>query len=397
MEREIRPKRKKRKKRSSNGSFDYSLLIVVFFIIAIGLIMLYSTSTYNAYAEYGDSYFYFRKQLKAIVIGLVTVLVIIFIDIKKFAGLSVVAYIASIISIFLVLTPIGKEVNGARRWLKLPGFNFQPSEFAKIALIMFMAFIISKNYKYFINSQKSGLKQSIIKVSLNMLVIGLLAGPIFIITNNMSSAIIIGCIGMGMILVSKTRLEYYILFMLVGALIVFIGFNMIGKMGSDSSDKDFRQNRIEAWLNPDDSTEGTGYQTMQSLYAIGSGGLFGKGLGQSVQKISKVPEAQNDMIFSIICEELGFFGATFILLLYLYMLWRIYVIAQNAGTIFESMVAVGVMGHMAIQVILNIAVVTNSIPNTGVTLPFISYGGTSIVFLMMEIGIVLSISLRSRG
>ena len=154
----------------------------------------------------------------------------------------------------------------------------------------------------------------------------------------------------------------------------------------------FRSDRIVAWLHPWEDTSGTSYQTVQGLYAIGSGGLFGKGLGQSVQKLGFVPEAQNDMIFTIICEELGLFGGMAVILLFLFMIWRFMIIASNAPDLFGSLIVVGVMAHIAIQVILNIAVVTNSIPNTGVTLPFISYGGTSVVFLLAEMGIVLSVS-----
>ena len=158
----------------------------------------------------------------------------------------------------------------------------------------------------------------------------------------------------------------------------------------DSSSLDFRGNRILAWLNPEDYASGTGFQTLQALYAIGSGGIFGKGLGQSIQKLGFVPEAQNDMIFSIICEELGLFGGVAVILLFVLLIWRFMIIANNASDLFGALLVVGVMGHIAIQVILNIAVVTNSIPNTGVSLPFISYGGSSVMFI--EIGLVLSVA-----
>ena len=153
----------------------------------------------------------------------------------------------------------------------------------------------------------------------------------------------------------------------------------------------YRGNRIEAWLHPETAGD-KGYQTLMGLYAIGSGGLFGKGLGASLQKMGHVPEVQNDMIFTIICEELGLFGAVCVILLYVLMIWRMMVIANNAKDLFGALLVVGVMAHISLQVILNIAVVTNTIPNTGVTLPFISYGGTSIVFLMSEIGLVLGVS-----
>ena len=158
----------------------------------------------------------------------------------------------------------------------------------------------------------------------------------------------------------------------------------------------YQYRRIEAWLNPELDPEGKSFQVLQGLYAIGSGGLFGQGLGQSIQKLGFLPESQNDMIFAIICEELGLFGAISIILVFLFMIFRFMVIANNAPDLFGSLLVVGVMGHIAIQVVLNIAVVTNTIPNTGITLPFISYGGTSVLFIMMEMGIVLSVSNRIR-
>lgn len=160
----------------------------------------------------------------------------------------------------------------------------------------------------------------------------------------------------------------------------------------EHSDLGFRGGRILAWLNPEDYASGTGFQTLQALYAIGSGGIFGKGLGQSMQKLGFLPEAQNDMIFSIICEELGLFGGIAVILLFVLLIWRFMVIANNSSDLFGALLVVGVMGHIAIQVILNIAVVTNTIPNTGISLPFISYGGSSVMFLMVEIGLVLSVA-----
>ena len=163
---------------------------------------------------------------------------------------------------------------------------------------------------------------------------------------------------------------------------------------SMEDDMHFRFKRILAWLNPEAYAQDTGFQTLQALYAIGSGGVMGKGLGQSMQKLGFIPEAQNDMIFSIICEELGLFGAVAIILMFIMLLWRMMIIANNAPDLFGALLVVGVMGHIAIQVILNIAVVTNTIPNTGISLPFISYGGTSVLFLMAEIGLVLNVAKR---
>ena len=217
-----------------------------------------------------------------------------------------------------------------------------------------------------------------------------ICGLIYFITNNLSSAIIIFGIAALMLFVSSPDYKRFILIALAGialcALVVFLIVN-----AGESGGLGFRGTRILAWLDPEAYAGDKGFQTLQALYAIGSGGIWGKGLGQSMQKLGFLPEAQNDMIFSIICEELGLFGASAIILLFILLIWRFMVIANNSADLFGAMLVVGVMGHIAIQVILNIAVVTNTIPNTGISLPFISYGGSSVLFLLIEIGIVLSV------
>ena len=202
--------------------------------------------------------------------------------------------------------------------------------------------------------------------------------------SNLSTAVIVMGIAVCMLFVASPKYSHF--FVIIGSAAVA----MIGAFGLLFS---YRRTRIEAWLKPETAGE-DGYQTLMGLYAIGSGGLFGKGLGKSLQKLGNVPESQNDMIFTIICEELGLFGATCVILLFILLLWRMMIIANNAPDLFGSLLVTGVMAHIAIQVILNIAVVTNTIPNTGVILPFISYGGTSLIFLMAEMGIVLSVSRR---
>ena len=208
------------------------------------------------------------------------------------------------------------------------------------------------------------------------------------------SAIIIAGIAAVMLFVADPHYTRYIVIAVsavcLAALVVVVIYN--AAKGGASPTGGFRGTRILAWLNPEAYSDNTGFQTLQALYAIGSGGLWGKGLGQSMQKLGFLPEAQNDMVFSIICEELGLFGAFCVILLFVMLLWRMMVIANNAPDLFGALLVVGVMGHFAIQVVLNIAVVTNSIPNTGITLPFISYGGTSILFLMSEVGLVLNVS-----
>ena len=199
-------------------------------------------------------------------------------------------------------------------------------------------------------------------------------------SNNLSTAVIILGIAIILIFVSSPKYTQFIT----------MGILAVGFLGIFLALESYRLERLAIWRNPEKYEKG--YQTLQGLYAIGSGGLFGRGLGSSIQKLGFVPEAQNDMIFSIICEELGLFGAIFIIILFVILIWRFFVIAVHAKDLFGALIATGAMGHIMIQVILNIAVVTNSIPNTGITLPFISYGGTSVMFLLLEMGLVLSVS-----
>lgn len=296
------------------------------------------------------------------------------IDYHRWGKYAILAYIATIICIVLVLTPIGIEANGARRWIGVGSFSFQPAELAKLSIILFFAFFLSKKPNLV---NKFG-------TSVAMLIYAaLISGLIVVITKNLSSAIIVMGIAYIMILVTSKKSRWFVFIAVLGfAAMVAVLFLAGG----------FRLERIRVWLEPEKYAQDGGFQTLQALYALGSGGLFGKGLGQSVQKLGFVPEAQNDMVFSIICEELGIFGGIAIIILFGFMIWRLMSIANNAEDLFGTLIAVGVLAHIAIQVVLNIAVVTNTIPNTGITLPFISYGGTSTVFLMAEMGLALSVS-----
>lgn len=351
---------------------DYSLFVAIIFLLSFGLVMLYSASSYEAQMINKPSYYFLLRQFIFVAAGFVAMLIVSKIPYKIWPKFALFAYLLSLLLIVLVLTPLGHSVSGAQRWIKLPGgFSFQPVEFAKIAVIVYLADLISK------------LKRPIEKLStIAGIMLRLLPLLLLVVfgTNNLSSAIIIFVIAIVMLFVSSPK---YIQFIIAGAIgvagIALVVFNT-----------GFRSGRIKAWQNPE-STD-AGYQVMQALYAIGSGGIFGKGLGNSVQKLGFVPEVQNDMIFSIICEELGLFGAIGLILMFIFMIWRFSVIAKNAEDLFGSFLVIGIMAHVAIQVILNIAVVTNSIPNTGVTLPFISAGGTASSFLLIEMGLALGVS-----
>ncbi len=371
----------RRKKRKSESYVDYSLLFIVAFLLCFGLIMVYSASSYEAMLKFGDSSYYLKSQLRATIFGIVVMIVVERVDYHIWQRFAIPAYIVSVILILLVLTPLGIEANGARRWLNL-GLSLQPAEVAKVGMIIFFATYVCK-----IGKSIRTWKGFFITIGLSIPV----AVMILKITSNMSSAIIVFGIVFLMLFVAAPDYRHYLISMGIaggfGALAVYL----IDK-GIIPENVSYRFTRVKAWLNPEAYASGKGFQTLQALYSIGSGGIFGKGLGQSMQKLGFLPEAQNDMIFSIICEELGLFGAMAIILLFVLLIWRFMVIANNAPDLFGALLVVGVMGHIAIQVILNIAVVTNTIPNTGITLPFISYGGSSIMFLLIEIGIVLSVS-----
>ncbi len=347
---------------------DYTLLFMVIFLLAFGLVMLYSTSAYNATLKTGDSAYYLKKQIVASVLGFVGMFACIKMDYHWFQKLAPLAYLGSLaLCVAVIFFGTGKD--DSNRFFYIGGISVQPSEIAKVCVIIFLAAMISRAPKQMRDFRYC------FRVLLTIL-------PLFAVVacTNLSTAIIIMGIAIIMVFVANPGYKEFVVAVLVMAVCVIVFINLEG----------YRQTRIEVWLDPTSSSKG--YQTLQGLYAIGSGGLFGKGLGESIQKLGFVPEAQNDMIFSIICEELGLFGAICVILMFLLLLWRFMVIAIHAKDMFGSYLVIGIMAHIALQVILNIAVVTNTIPNTGITLPFISYGGTSIAILLTEMGIALSVS-----
>ena len=377
--------KKRRKKEQAEYFFDYSLLFVVLFLLGFGLIMIYSVSSYEAQADYGDAAYYLKKQLLSSIIGVVAMMFVANIPYpiwRRFAGLG---YIVA--AVLIVMVPFfGVESHGAKRWLPIPGIGLtiQPAEVAKLCMILFLANLVCKMGK---SIQKLRGMFFLMVTAIPMVLL------VWQLTDNLSSAIIILGISVFMIFVASPDYKGFIAIGVAGVAAVTGLVYYISQMQM-SEDMGFRFKRILTWLNPEAYADSTGFQTIQALYAIGSGGILGKGLGQSMQKLGFIPEAQNDMIFSIICEELGLFGAVLIIFMFILLLWRMMVIATNAPDLFGSLLVVGVMGHIAIQVILNIAVVTNTIPNTGISLPFISYGGTSVLFLLIEIGLVLNVARR---
>ena len=352
---------------------DYSLFFLVIFLLGFGLVMLYSVSAYNANDKYGDALHYLRRQGLAVALGLMAMMLISKIDYHIWFHFGNLAYLVAFGLCAVVLIPgIGHEAKGSSHWLPLGPLSFQPSELAKLAMILFLSGLVCRIPK------QIGKFSNLIKVMIMIV-------PIFVIVayENLSTGIIILGIAVVITFVASPKFGQFIAMVVVGV----VGGGVLFIMAAG-----YRMKRIKAWLHPENYTDNTAFQTIQGLYAIGSGGLFGKGLGQSMQKLGFVPEAQNDMIFSIICEELGLFGAVCVILLFLLTIWRLMVIANNAADLYGALIVSGIMAHIAIQVILNIAVVTNTIPNTGITLPFISYGGTSTSFLLAEMGLALSVS-----
>ena len=351
---------------------DIPLLISVLALILFGMVMLYSTSSYNGIVKFGDAFYYLKKQFFATSLGLAAMYLVTNIDYHVWAPFAVLGYVLSAVLSTLVLF-IGQEINGSKRWLALGPLSFQPSEFAKVALIIFLAWMVTKQGKKIVK-----LKTMFLVILSALPIVGLVG------TNNLSTAIIILGIAVILIFVASPK---YMQFLAIGCM----GIGFIAIFLATAS---YRLERLAIWINPEEYEKG--YQTLQGLYAIGSGSVFGVGIGNGKQKLGFVPEAQNDMIFSIICEELGLFGACFLIILFGILIWRLMVVASHTKDLFGCLIVSGIMAHIMIQVILNIAVVTNTIPNTGITLPFVSYGGTSVLFLLSEMGIALNVSLSTR-
>lgn len=384
MAQRIKSRRRKAVKKQAVHYFDYSLLAIIIFLMCFGLVMLYSISSYEARTEYGDGMYFLKRQG---LIGLGSIVVMMWVsrlDYHMFSKYAAMSYWGSMFLLALVkFTPLGIEVNGARRWFRLPANqSFQPAEIMKIAVIIFIPYLICR----------MGNKVHTLKGSLGVVEWGGLAAlGVYVLTDNLSSAIIVMGISCCILFVVHKKQKIF-LWIAGGGLAVFVaGSYILGRLLENSTS--FRLRRIIAWLNPEKYASTISFQTVQGLYAIGSGGFFGKGLGNGVQK-TVIPEVQNDMILSAICEELGVFGAIIILVLFGLLIYRLLFIAQNAPDLYGALIMTGIMSHIAIQVILNVMVVTNMMPNTGITLPFISYGGTSILFLMIEMGMALGISRR---
>ena len=365
----------KRKRKWSQNKMDITFLSFVLILFTIGLVMLFSASYAFSLEYYNNSYKFIVRQLFFGVVGIGVMLWVSRIDYhfwRKFAWLFF-GLVVGLLVLLLILPPMVKDMD-VKRWIVIGPVNFQPSELAKFAIILLFSSLIAANYKQV---------KSFGFIAFLIVLLGLTCGLI-VLEPHLSATVLVFCIGVVLLIVGGLPKKY-----IIGGLGVGVfGVAMLIISGAVSYGSD----RIKYWLDPWADASGKGFQTIQSLLAIGSGGVLGRGIGQSRQKYLWVPEPHNDFIFSIVCEELGLIGAVVIILLFCLLVWRGFTVAMHAPDKFGALMAVGLTFQVGLQAMLNIWVVTNTIPNTGISLPFFSYGGTSLVILLAEMGVVLSVS-----
>lgn len=372
---------------------DLLILITTICLCGFGLIMICSASYYECSMneDYGyDPLNLMKKQAFFVIAGILACAVLWGIGYDWIKRLVFLIYIAGIVSIILLLTPLGVDVNGATRWLRFGSVQFQVAELVKASVIITLAYLVSRYGR-------------VLKPRWMMLILWITGGIptalLFVISSDLSSSIVVLGIIFGISFISTKTVKEHLA--AAGAAVVFAGA-YVAKIALNMPEPEelehmsYRVARIAAWIDPERYASQAGYQVLQSLYAIGSGGLTGKGLGNSVQKLGAIPEGQTDMIFSIICEELGLLGAIALISLFVYLLYQIYIVIISSKNIFGSMIAVGVLMHIGVQALINFLVNVNAFPNTGIALPFISYGGTAVFILLCEIGLVLSIARRGK-
>ena len=377
---------KKTKKVSNfaNNQFDFILCITVLLLLSLGIIMVLSASAPSALSTTGNSYTYVKKQLLFAIAGLFVMFFLSKVDYRFYKKYYWYIYFASWIILLLVVVPgLGYAVKGATRWIKIGGFQFQPSELTKIGMIIFFAGYLSDH-----KNELQEFKRGFLK-PLAFLIPPI--GILYVIQNHFSVSLVIGVVVLVIMFMAGCRLKYFLIVGIVGISAILGLLGVMQMKGSES----FRLDRISTYFDPWADAQGTGYQTVQSLYAIGSGGMFGLGLGNSKQKYLYIPEPHNDFIFSILAEELGFFGCILVIALFAIFIWRGILISMRAKDMFGSLVAIGITTLIAIQAVINIAVVTGTVPTTGMSLPFFSYGGTALLLLLANVGILLNISRSS--
>ena len=364
--------------------YDYSLIFIILFLLVLGLIMIYSASSYTADLKFKNSAYFVNKQLIFVVAGLILMIFVSIVPYQVWIKLSKLIYVVATVLVGAVLV-IGRDANGARRWINLFGIKFQPSEFVKVAIIIFSS--------YYLVKYKNDLHSTDRKVAEKKLwfLFGVIFVPtVLVMVENLSTSIIIFLIAFCMSFLGTSNKRLHTVGAIAMGVILFFSKPFV-KFIYERGARDYHLTRLLVWAEPEKFSRDGGYQVIQGLYAIGSGSFFGKGLGQGMQKFF-LPESQNDMIFAIIVEELGLFGAGLIMGAFVFLIYRMIKISFSVTDPEGVYLVVGILIHLSLQVILNIAVVTGVLPNTGVSLPFISYGGTSILVLLGEMGIVLSVA-----
>ncbi len=367
----------KPRERTQRRGIDYTFLFLIMLLLAIGLVMLLSASAPSGATKQNDSFYFFKRQLLFAAVGVVGMVFVSKIDYHIYQKYAKIYFAACFILLVLVAIPgVGREFNGSRRWIQLPGFQLQPSEFMKPGIaILFSAMVASGKYNL---SKLSGCKFFILIIAAVSL--------LMLLEPHLSGTIVIASIGILIMFSAGTPVSPFVI---ASPFLGAAGFAAIYFFDAN------RLSRLMRFINPFEDMQNSGYQIVQALYAMGSGGLFGRGIGRSVQKYSYLPEPYNDFIFSVACEELGLFGAAIIIILFALLILRGLRIALNSPDTFGSLLAIGITAQVAIQTTLNIAVASSSVPNTGVSLPFFSYGGTAIMVLLLEMGILLNISRAS--
>lgn len=363
----------RKKEKVIQKPFDFTLCITIFLLLALGIVMVLSASAPSSLSTTGNSYTYVIKQATFAVIGIVLMFFISKIDYRIYKRFYKIAYIVAIIALLSVAIPgIGVEVKGAKRWVNLGFGNFQPSEIAKVALIVFYAGYLTEHRNELGLFGKGCIKSFCFLIPP--------IGILFFIQDHLSASIVIVSIISIMMLMAGAKLKHFLTIGITGGSVAAAGMLLLATRAEKGS---FRLARLTTFMNPFADIRGDGWQVVQSLYAIGSGGLFGAGLGESKQKFLYIPEPHNDFIFSILGEELGFIGCAVVLILFAIFIWRGILIAMRAPDMFGSLIAVGITTLVAIQVIINVAVVTSSMPATGMPLPFFSYRRNCTIYIIM--------------
>ena len=388
--------KKKLKDLFSKGSMDITFLALVIALLTIGIIMMFSASYVNAWYDAdakNDPFFYVKKQVLYAVFGLTLMLIVSRVRTEVFRDASTFVLVVSLLLlVYVLINPTvipGKEQ--FKRWISVPLVGtFQPSEIAKLAVVMFLAFSMERYHKW--------VEKTAWMMAPYIMIIGIVCLLVYK-ENHVSGTLLIAGIGVATMYFGGVKIPWYF-YAGIGAVILIVGIWFV--LNADKFLEGYASERIRIWLKlltgeelTSDEATGSGWQSLQSLYAIGSGGLFGLGFGNSKQKHMYIPEPQNDFVFAVVCEELGFARAFLIILLFVLLVGRGFIIGLRARSRYEAMLAMGISFQVGLQAALNIAVVTSTVPNTGISLPFFSYGGTSLVMLLVEMGMVLAVSRNS--